>query len=68
MSLVASLFILSQTVALYTTDVGSLWIVSSLLGLAYGGLFGLAPVVCLEWFGLVRRPSILSLRLREGRG
>ncbi|KAL7417962.1 major facilitator superfamily domain-containing protein [Mrakia frigida] len=52
MSLVSSLFILSQVAALYTTDVRSLWIVSSLLGVAYGGLFGLAPVICLEWFGL----------------
>lgn len=52
MSLVSLLFILSQVVALYTTDVGSLWIVSSLLGIAYGGLFGLAPVITLEWFGL----------------
>lgn len=48
MSVVSFLFILSQVTAIYTTDVGSLWIVSTLLGLAYGGLFGLAPVVCLE--------------------
>lgn len=52
MSLVSIVFILSQVTAIYTTNVGSLWIVSTLLGLAYGGLFGLAPIVCLEWFGL----------------
>lgn len=52
MSAVALVACVSQVVALYTTEVGSLWIVSSLLGLAYGGLFGLAPVVCLEWFGI----------------
>ncbi|KAI0052677.1 MFS general substrate transporter [Auriscalpium vulgare] len=51
-SLVASLFILSQ-VFLYTVDdVHNLWLASALLGLAYGSLFGLLPTICIEWFGL----------------
>lgn len=52
MLLVSALFVLSQLAAIYQEDVEGLWIVSSLLGLAYGGLFGLAPMVVLEWFGL----------------
>lgn len=52
MLLVSALFVLSQVAAIYQEDVEGLWKVSSLLGLAYGSLFGLAPMVVLEWFGL----------------
>lgn len=52
MSIVSTGFLISQVIALGTTDVHSLWLVSTVLGVSYGGLFGLAPVVCLEWFGL----------------
>lgn len=48
----ALLFMLSQTVALFTTHVESLWIVSTLLGLAYGCLFNVLPMLVLEWFGM----------------
>ncbi|KIR52421.1 hypothetical protein I315_05022 [Cryptococcus gattii Ru294] len=50
--LVACLFILSQLSALSTTHVQSLWIVSSLLGVAYGALFNVMPMLILEWFGM----------------
>ncbi|OWZ30885.1 hypothetical protein C347_04031 [Cryptococcus neoformans AD2-60a] len=50
--LVACLFILSQLSALSITHVRSLWIVSSLLGLAYGALFNVMPMLVLEWFGM----------------
>jgi hypothetical protein len=44
LTLISFGFILAQLVALSTTDINNLWIVSSALGLSYGGLFGLAPV------------------------
>jgi hypothetical protein len=51
-SLVAVLFIVSQLMAVLTNDVTSLWRVSLVLGLAYGGLFGLFPMLTFEWFGM----------------
>jgi MFS family permease len=50
--IVAGSFILSQIVALFTTHVESLWIVSSLLGVSYGCLFNVVPMLVLEWFGM----------------
>jgi hypothetical protein len=49
---VAGLFILSQTVALFTTHVESLWFVSTLLGVSYGCLFNVLPMLVLEWYGM----------------
>ncbi|WVR04228.1 hypothetical protein IAU60_001228 [Kwoniella sp. DSM 27419] len=49
---VCILFIISQLAALHTTQVQSLWMVSSLLGLAYGSLFNVLPMLVLEWFGM----------------
>jgi len=51
-SLVAVLFIISQLMAMLTDDVTGLWMVSLMLGLAYGGLFGLFPMMAFEWFGM----------------
>ncbi|EJD34184.1 MFS general substrate transporter [Auricularia subglabra TFB-10046 SS5] len=50
--LVAAAFIFSQIVAARIEDPDALWIASGLLGVAYGGLFGLYPVIIIEWFGL----------------
>ncbi|KAG8809163.1 hypothetical protein FRC17_003571 [Serendipita sp. 399] len=45
-------FIVSQ-LALYNVEsVQTLWIASALLGLGYGGMFGLFPTIMIEWFGL----------------
>lgn len=60
-TLVASLFILSQAVLYTMDDVRHLWIASALLGLAYGSLFGLFPTICIEWFGLGASHSLLHL-------
>ncbi|WRT65267.1 uncharacterized protein IL334_002210 [Kwoniella shivajii] len=49
---VAVLFTISQLSALGTTRVQSLWMVSTLLGLAYGSLFNVMPMLVLEWFGM----------------
>lgn len=49
---VGFLFVVSQTVATRVEDVQHLWVASALLGLAYGGIFGLYPTIVIEWFGL----------------
>jgi hypothetical protein len=50
--IVALLFVASQVAALHTFDVAKLWIVSTLLGAAYGSLFNVMPMLVLEWFGM----------------
>ncbi|KZV83279.1 MFS general substrate transporter [Exidia glandulosa HHB12029] len=50
--LVAAAFIASQIFAAHIDDPENLWMASGVLGLAYGGLFGLCPVIIIEWFGL----------------
>ena len=50
--LVAAAFIVSQLTVYAVDDVRDLWKGSALLGLAYGGLFGLFPTITIEWFGL----------------
>ncbi|THH01153.1 hypothetical protein EW145_g6962 [Phellinidium pouzarii] len=49
---VAVLFVTSQVLAAHITNVEGLWHASALLGLAYGGVFGLYPTIAIEWFGL----------------
>ncbi|GHJ84877.1 hypothetical protein NliqN6_1279 [Naganishia liquefaciens] len=49
---IALLFLTSQIAVQTTHDVANLATVSGLLGLAYGNLFALLPIVVLEWFGL----------------
>ncbi|KAG8992142.1 hypothetical protein FRB94_011943 [Tulasnella sp. JGI-2019a] len=49
---VSVLFLVSQLLLMNITLVGQLWQASAALGLAYGGMFGLLPVVTYEWFGL----------------
>ncbi|EJF60064.1 MFS general substrate transporter [Dichomitus squalens LYAD-421 SS1] len=50
--LVAAMFVISQVTCYSILDIGNLWKASALLGLAYGGLFGLFPTLTIEWFGL----------------
>jgi MFS family permease len=50
--IVALMFIISQLTALHTTQVDHLWIVSTVLGFAYGSLFNVIPMLVLEWFGM----------------
>ncbi|KAG8874508.1 hypothetical protein FRB97_008452 [Tulasnella sp. 331] len=49
---VSTLFLISQVFLFNTTQVDRLWRASAALGLAYGGMFGLLPVITYEWFGL----------------
>ncbi|KAI8984864.1 MFS general substrate transporter [Trametes punicea] len=50
--LVAAMFIISQVMCYSIDSVSNLWKASALLGVAYGGLFGLFPTLVIEWFGL----------------
>ncbi|WWC87403.1 uncharacterized protein L201_002292 [Kwoniella dendrophila CBS 6074] len=50
--IVSIIFTISQITALQTTQIQSLWIVSTLLGLAYGSMFNIMPMLILEWFGM----------------
>ena len=49
---VAFLFVVSQVIATQVEEIEGLWYASALLGLAYGGVFGLFPTITIEWFGL----------------
>ncbi len=50
--LVSFLVLLSQILASQIGDVRHLWQASTLLGLAYGSIFGIYPTLCIEWFGM----------------
>ncbi|RPD70380.1 MFS general substrate transporter [Lentinus tigrinus ALCF2SS1-7] len=50
--LVAAMFVISQLACFAINDISNLWKASVLLGLAYGGLFGLLPTIVIDWFGL----------------
>ena len=45
-------FVASQVAAMDTLEVQHLWLVSTLLGLSYGSLFNVMPMLILEWFGM----------------
>jgi len=51
-SMICLTFIVSQLVLYNVTSVQLLWTASALLGLGYGGMFGLFPTIIIEWFGL----------------
>jgi len=59
--LVSSLFCISQLVIAAVNDINHLWLVSSLLGLAYGSVYSLFPTVCIEWFGMRKSSNLYSL-------
>ncbi|KZT51818.1 MFS general substrate transporter [Calocera cornea HHB12733] len=52
LSFVALSFIVSQLVASRIERATHLWVASMLLGLSYGSVFGIMPMVSLEWFGM----------------
>lgn len=49
--IVAFGFLLSQITASFVTQEEDLWKASLILGISYGGMFGLLPTVIFEWFG-----------------
>lgn len=50
--IVSTLFVVSQLAVISVDDVAHLWKATALLGLAYGSLFGIAPTIIIDWFGL----------------
>jgi hypothetical protein len=50
--IVSTLFVVSQLSVISVDDVAHLWKATALLGLAYGSLFGIAPTIIIDWFGL----------------
>ncbi|EDR02388.1 uncharacterized protein LACBIDRAFT_309717 [Laccaria bicolor S238N-H82] len=52
LTLVSFLFFTSQLATAFIHDIKRLWIASTLLGFAYGSLWSLFIIVCLEWFGM----------------
>lgn len=50
--LISLLFLFSQIITSHVEDTKHLWNASLVLGMGYGGIFGLMPTVTLEWFGL----------------
>lgn len=51
-SIVATLFLISQLVGLGVRDVEHLQYAVILVGISYGGVFGLLPTIIIEWFGM----------------
>lgn len=45
-------FLGSEIAVLYAERVDHLWMVSASLGLSYGALFNVLPMLVLEWFGM----------------
>ena len=45
-------FLISQLLALLVEDIEHLQFVVVLVGLSYGGVFGLLPTIIIEWFGM----------------
>ena len=52
MSIVATSFLVSQLVGLCVQDVEHLQYAVILVGISYGGVFGLLPTIVIEWFGM----------------
>lgn len=52
MSIVATSFLISQLVGLCVQDVEHLQYAVILVGISYGGVFGLLPTIVIEWFGM----------------
>lgn len=51
-TVISTFFLISQVLVIFTEDARQLWKASALLGLAYGGMMGLFPILCIEWFGM----------------
>ena len=51
-SIVATCFFISQLVGLCVQDIKHLQYAVTLVGISYGGVFGLLPTITIEWFGI----------------
>jgi hypothetical protein len=52
LSVVAITFLISQLVGLRVQDIKHLRYAVTLVGISYGGVFGLLPSIVIEWFGM----------------
>ncbi|KAF9782320.1 major facilitator superfamily domain-containing protein [Thelephora terrestris] len=52
LSIVAASFVVSQLVGLGVQDIKHLQYAVVLVGISYGGVFGLLPTIIIEWFGM----------------
>ena len=50
--MVATSFLISQLVGLRVRDIEHLQYAVILVGISYGGVFGLLPTITIEWFGM----------------
>ena len=51
-AVVATSFLISQLVGLAVQDIEHLQYAVALVGVSYGGVFGLMPTIIIEWFGI----------------
>jgi len=51
-SIVATCFLISQLAGLRVQDIKHLQYAVILVGISYGGVFGLLPTIIIEWFGM----------------
>jgi len=51
-SIVATWFLISQLVGFGVRDIDHLKYAVILVGISYGGVFGLLPTIIIEWFGM----------------
>ena len=51
-SIVAVTFLISQLAGLCVRDIEHLQFAVALVGISYGGVFGLLPSIIIEWFGM----------------
>lgn len=63
-SIVATCFLISQLVGLRVQDVKHLQYAVTLVGVSYGGVFGLLPTITIEWFGMGTHSHLFVLELQ----
>ena len=63
-SIVAAFFLVSQVVGILAQDNQELRYAVILVGISYGAVFGLSPIVVLEWFGIGPCSRLCSLELQ----
>ena len=64
-ALVAVAFLISQLVGLRVQVIEQLQYAVMLVGISFGGVFGLLPTIVIEWFGMGLSSPPFLLKLRE---
>jgi hypothetical protein len=58
---IATLFTSLQISATFLKNPQHLWLISGLLGFAYGNMFALLPIITLEWFGMMHFSAVCDI-------